>query len=337
LPLTRHAASVAVLAVWTFAAAPGRADATVPACRGHNPAAAAAARTEGLKHYRASKREGHDDAEMTAALGFFDAACAAGDDKALELRAYALAGVERFIEAAETLDAFLAAHPLESLPADTRARLASQQPAILSRVASLTVETDAPGAKVTINHEAAGVTPLHSVRLRPGRYDLEVSGEGIGTISRSLDLVPGDRTERFTPGAPPPTGAPATAPHETVRHDEPAINRPSLHGWAVGTAVGAGVLLLGGVAGAIWSEERTSYYDSNGCATLNKAGCSSTLTQAHAATGIAVAGFVGAGVGAIAAGVLFYRDRGRAHAPPAALGAVSCSPTGAGFACFGTF
>ena len=104
------------------ASAPAWADVPVPACKGHSPKDAATAKAEGIEHYRASKREGRDDAEMAAALSFFEAACAAGDDSALELRAYALAGIAaRFVEAAQTLDAFLEAHPLECSSRDTRA------------------------------------------------------------------------------------------------------------------------------------------------------------------------------------------------------------------------
>jgi hypothetical protein len=315
-----------------------RADAAIPSCRGHNPKAAAAARAEGLRHYRASKREGHDDAEMTSALGFFDAACAAGDDGALELRAYALAGVERFVEAAQTLDAFLVGHPLDTLPAETRARIAAQQPAILSRVASLSIETDIPGANVSINHQPAGVTPLHAVRLAPGRYDVEVSGEGIGTITRSLDLAPGDRTERIAPGAPiaDATAPPAPGPGVAKPGSGPA--RSSLKPLAIGAAAGGGVLLLGGIAGAIWQHERISYYDSNNCVAESKAGCSSTLSQSHDARGIEVAGFVGAGALAAASAVLFYLDHKRSErAGGVGWRTVSCTIPGAGVSCLARF
>jgi hypothetical protein len=333
----RRAAASAVLVLNCAWAVPARADAPIPACRGHNPAAAASARAEGLRHYRASKRDGRDDAEMATALGFFDAACAAGDDGALELRAYALAGVERFVEAAQTLDAFLVLHPLVTLPSATRARLAAQQPAILSRVASLSIETDVPGAKVTINNQPAGTTPLHALRLVPGRYDIEVTGEGIGTIARSVDLSTGERTERFSAAAP-------TQPAQAVRapaHEVASGEHPPAHGtlqpWAIGTAVGAGVLLLGGIGGTLWANERVDYYDSNNCAAVDKAGCSSTLSQSKAARGLEVAGFVGAGAGAILSGILFYLDRKRSHAaPPTAVG-LSCTVIGAGLSCGGRF
>jgi hypothetical protein len=329
----RSSAFWVCLVLGTLLAHEARADAPIPACRGRNPAAAARSHAEGLKHYRASKREGRDDAEMTAALGFFDAACAAGDESALELRAYALAGVERFVEAAQTLDVYLASHPLETLPPETQARIAAQRPLILARVASLTVLTDRPGAKVSIDHQAAGVTPLREVRLPPGRHDVEVAGGGLGTIARVLDLGAGAHTEKFAPDEPGPAAAPAPAPG-VVASDAPATTTGGYRTLVIGTATGGGVFLLGGIAGAIWASERLSYYNSNDCATMNKAGCSSTLDQSHIARGIEITGFVGAGLGAAAAGTLLYLDYRHKHETAAS---VACLPTLMGLSCAGRF
>jgi hypothetical protein len=310
----------------------------VPSCKGHNPAAAATAKAEGLKHYRASKHEGPADAEMASALGFFEAACAAGDDSALELRAYALAGVERFVEAAQTLDAFLAIHPLDSLPPATRARLAQQQPEILGRVVSLTIETPAPGAHVTLNHQSAGVTPLPHLRLAPGRYDIEVTPEGQPAITRSLDLVAGERTETFGPPAPGPTDARVALPPPTVDTGSSPTN---LHPWALGTAIGAGVLLAAGIGGAVWANERSNTYNGALCDGTSRTGCASTLSQYYDARDLEIVGFVGAGLGAIASGVLFYLDHKSGSAPAAAIGSggdgLSCSFRGAGVSCGARF
>jgi hypothetical protein len=338
--LLRSTLLTAVLLVsWTLAA-PALADTPVPLCNGHNPAVAATAKAEGLRHYRASKREGPGDPEMATALGFLDASCAAGDDTALELRAYTLAAVERFVEAAKTLDAFLAAHPLDTLPPATRERLAAQQPAILTRVASLSVESPTAGAQVFINHQLAGLTPLHSVRLAPGRYDIEVAVEGGAPMARTVDLAAGERTETFTsPVAFVPVDAKAarTAPREQAPARSPT--QPSLRPWAVGTGIGALVLLVGGGAGAIWANERSSLYDTNNCATVPKVGCSTALSEYHAAQGIEVAGFVGGGLAAVASGLLFYLDRGQRSASPlpASAGSVSCRIPGMAVACIVRF
>ncbi len=276
---------------------------------------------------------------MATALGFFEAACAAGDDTALELRAYALAGVERFVEAAQTLDAFLSAHPLPTLSEETRARVAAQQPQILARVASLSVETASPGAMVTVNHRPAGTTPLRQLRLAPGRYDLEVTAEGVGTMTRSLDLPAGEHTESFAPATPEPAAQAATSLQASAQSPPSESSRASLMPWVIGTGVAAVVLLGGGIGGVAWANQRSNTYNTAKCAETNAAGCSSTLSQYHAARGIEIAGFVGAGVAAAASGVLFYLDRQRAHAAAGAVsvGPVSCTIPGAGVTCGGVF
>ena len=337
MPL-RSLQSVTVVAVLAWAA-PALADAPVPSCVGHKPAAAATARAEGLRHYRLSKREGPTDAEMATALGFFEAACAAGDDTVLELRAYALAGVERFVEAAETLDAFLAAHPLETLSEETRTRVASQKPQILARVASLSVETPSPGATVTVNHRVVGTTPLRPLRLAPGRYDVEVTAEGVGPTTRSLDLSAGEHTESFAPAptAPPATTATLAATHAPSSSSE--SSQASLMPWAIGTGVAAVVLIGAGIGGVAWANERSNTYNAVNCANTNATGCSSTLSQYHAARGIEIGGFVGAGAAAVASGLLFYLDHQRAQVAKSGVsaGPVSCTIPGPGVVCSGVF
>ncbi len=312
------------------------ADAPVPACKGHDPAAAATSKAEGVKHYRASKREGRDDAEMATALGFFEAACAAGDDTALELRAYALAAVERFVEAAQTLDVFLAAHPIDGLPAATRDRVQAQQPEILARVASLTVETPAPGAHVAVNHQPAGVTPLAHLRLAPGRYDIEVTPDGEPAVTRSLDLAAGEHTESF---APPKVEVAAPAPPPPP---PPSSSGGFLTPPVLGAAIGGGALLVTGITGAIWASERVSVYNAAKCdGSSTHAGCSGALSQYYAGRDLEIIGFVGAGLGAAGAGVLYYlgqQKQGSSHgATTPSPRAVSCSFLGTGASCSGTF
>jgi hypothetical protein len=273
---------------------------------------------------------------MAAALGFFEAACAAGDDGALELRAYALAGRERFVEAAQSLDAFLALHPLESLPPQTRARVAQQEPEIVARVASLTVDTPSPGAKVTLNHQDAGATPVHA-RLAPGRYDIVVTIDGQPPMTRSVDLATGEHTETFDPSlAASPSPTPASSTSGSVEStSEPTSWRP----WAIGTAIGAGVLVVGGIGAALWANERSNAYNGAQCDGTSRSGCPSTLSQYNDARDLEITGFVVGGAAAVASSVLWYLvSKGPAKAAPASLGLVArCGVAGKGLACNGTF
>jgi len=331
-----------LLAVSLLAVTRAFADTPVPACRGHNPAGAASARAEGLKHYRLSRREGPSDAEMATALGFFEASCAAGDDGALELRAYALAGVERFVEAAQSLDAFLVLHPLDTLAPDVRARVAGQQPQILARVATLTVRAASGGARVLVNHQPVGTTPLLFLRLAPGRYDVEVMSDGSAPQVRSFDLAVGEHTESF------PSASAAIQPATSTvgvmpepHHSSSAAETPpsQLRPWVIGSAVGGGVFLAAGIAGTAWANERSNTYNAANCGSTAAAGCSGTLSQYNAAHDLEVAGFVGAGLGLVASGVLFYVDRQKPHTAPVSLGLglLRCTVPGAAVVCRATF
>ena len=57
--------------------------------------------------------------------------------------------------------------------------------------ATLTVETDVPGASVFIDREFAGTTPLTLEDLEPGSRRLNLSVEGFDAVARTVTLAPG--------------------------------------------------------------------------------------------------------------------------------------------------
>jgi PEGA domain len=57
--------------------------------------------------------------------------------------------------------------------------------------ASLTVDTDVPGASVFIDRTFVGNTPLQLERLEPGQRTLNLSADGFTSITHSINLVPG--------------------------------------------------------------------------------------------------------------------------------------------------
>jgi hypothetical protein len=94
---------------------------SVPACRGpRNDEAARAAAQVGKELFKTAIAKAVPDEEgFAAALAQFDAQCEAGDSWALEFRAYALVRLGRELEAARSLDAFLAQHDASSLPLES--------------------------------------------------------------------------------------------------------------------------------------------------------------------------------------------------------------------------
>jgi hypothetical protein len=339
-----------IVGIFAFTAV---ANADVPQCTGNDSVRAASARADGLTHYRASKHLGAGDADMAAALDSFNQACAAGDDTALELRAYALAGLYKYVDAAQSLDAYLVAHPLDSLDADTRARVTSQQAEILSHVATLDVASTPPGAEISIDHFSLGKAPLHGVRLAPGNYEIEASQPDSAPQAHHVDLALGQHSETFDFST--PTLIETSTQPAPLTPPPPETKSGSLRPWAWGAAAGAGVGVVVGVVGLVYANGRANAYndfrgtpDANGnapyCSSNPSPGdCSSIKSQYGVGRTLAVFGFIGAGIFGAAAASLFYLDATSHHAASADRGStgkitVSCGPwLGAGASCAGVF
>jgi PEGA domain len=58
--------------------------------------------------------------------------------------------------------------------------------------ASLSVDSDIPGASVFIDRTFVGNTPLQLERLEPGRRTITLSADGFSTITHPVELVAGD-------------------------------------------------------------------------------------------------------------------------------------------------
>jgi len=329
------ALSLILIAVAIAPAAHAQVAAPVPNCSAQkNPSAAEAAKRDGLKYYRKSKanNEPPGGPDMSAALSFFEAACANGDDTALELRAYALSSLERFVDAAVTLDAFLAAHPLTSLAPDIQARVTAAQGELDKHVATLSVESVPPALAVSINHRAVGKTPLAGIRLLPGTFDLGVTPEHGDPTSRTVNLAAGRHVETFdfTPkkaAEPPPAATPA-----------PAAPTHSLRPFFYASVVAGAVTLAGGVGMLAWSQERTGAYNARCTGSSPPGDCADLLSQYVLARNLGIVGLVAAGVFAAAAITFFVLEPKPAAAPADSIfGGLSCAVGAATVRCAVTF
>lgn len=183
--------------------------AEVPRCSGSDTATQARSRAEGLRRYRtAMGRDPVNRVEMAAALEAFESQCQAGDINALEMRAYALAALGRYVDAAESLDAFLEARPLHTLDEASRDRVATQFAVILTRISTLNLEGDVADSNVVVNGRGYGALPRANIRLAPGEISVQVFAPSIGAVRRSFAMRPGEtRRELFEPGRVASTGA----------------------------------------------------------------------------------------------------------------------------------
>jgi len=67
-------------------------------------------------------------------------------------------------------------------------------PAPKADAATLTVESDVPGASVFVDREFVGIAPVTLKDLAPGSKRINLSVEGYEGVQRSVDIVPGDNT-----------------------------------------------------------------------------------------------------------------------------------------------
>jgi hypothetical protein len=171
---------------------PRLAAADVPVCNGDVTPHAHAALEQGKAHYRRGRASASSEAdEMRAAVASFDAACAGGDANALEFRAYALFALGRYVDAAESLDAFLADHALGSLPRDVQLRVSAQQPAIVAKVAMLNVSSDAATAQVVVAGRNLGAAPAQARVLAHTPVEIDVTAPGFEPMKRTVTLEAG--------------------------------------------------------------------------------------------------------------------------------------------------
>jgi len=72
-----------------------------------------------------------------------------------------------------------------------KAEPAAPPPAAAPKLASLTLETDVPGASVFIDRVFVGNTPLSLARLEPGSKRVQITATGFDSVQKTIDLNPG--------------------------------------------------------------------------------------------------------------------------------------------------
>jgi len=82
------------------------------------------------------------------------------------------------------------AEPPRKVPAKKTEPVAPP-PAAAPKLASLTLETDVPGASVFIDRVFVGNTPLSLARLEPGSKRVQITATGFDSVQKTIDLNPG--------------------------------------------------------------------------------------------------------------------------------------------------
>lgn len=261
---------------------------------------------------------------------------------------YTLLALERWVEAADALDQALATD-LKPLPAELRAEVRTNLDRALSQVATVTIESDVVGAKVSIDGEPAEPLPVEGRRLLQGRHNFEVQAPGRQSQQRGVELPGGESTTvRLAFG-----GHDAVEPTAGGRFTESPTGRTS-GWWPVGIAFGAVGLLATGVGVATLAsgitmqdslEDRIALHDAEygtgctsgdyGLCTYDIAGINRDAQRAESMQGWGLGLTIGGAALAVTGVVMAIVAADETDDPDAAM---ACGPYGpAGLGCAGRF
>ena len=248
------------------------------------------------------------------ALTHFDRQCELGDDGALAERGAALMLMGQMLPSAQSYDAYLRAHPPQALDARTRRRVeANLQPGVV------TIEADGE-AHLFVDDLHFGPLPRSTpVRLPLGDHRLEARADD-GTVLATAEVsltaeAPAITVPLSVPRAvtvaPPPDDEPP--PAAVAVADAAPQERVDFLPYYL-AAGGAALVGLGlGIGLVVAADERARTYNSlcsTGLATVES--CNAVLAERDLDLGIGVAGFVLAGLGGAAVGVIAVLDLGQA-------------------------
>lgn len=221
---------------------------------------------------------------------------------------------------------------------------------IQGRLARLSVEASVEGAEISVNGKSVGHHPMAApVYVIAGSTVIEVSAEGYWSLSRKVELGGGARAkESFSlvpkpvEAAAPPSPAPQFSEAAPVVVAEPGPEPgPDLLPAGIVAAGGAAVAAGAGIAFLLVRNGHIDEYnDDSVCLAGGRTrdeNCGASLDSANDAETVMVASFVGAGVLAATAVVLFLLDGGGGESAPS-VAAVNSGPVmgcGAGPGDFG--
>jgi hypothetical protein len=264
------------------------------------------------------------------ALQHFDRQCELGDTGALAERGAALMLMGQLLRSAQSFDAFLFLHPIETLDARTRRRIESNlQPGTL-RVTF----TNRSEGRLFIDDLDFGLLPRATdVHVPYGSHEVEAR-DATGTVLAHATVVLDAGSSvadallaapELTPVVVPvqqvttPTPTPTSTPHP-----QPAAQRQDFLAYyiAAGAAAAVGVGL--GIGGLLGADDRAQTWNTY-CLDGGYSGCDSVLSERDTDLGLAVAGFVVGGLGVAGIAIVAVMDASQSPRTPMR---VSFSPFG---------
>ncbi|HEX3697160.1 MAG TPA: PEGA domain-containing protein [Polyangia bacterium] len=300
------------------------------------------------------RREGRD---LDALESFQKAHALAPTPRVLAQMGFAEQALGRWTDAYEHVDAALQV-PADAWIAKNRSVLESSLTTIRKHVGELEILGEPAGAEIRVDGRPQGKLPLtRRIHATAGTASVEVRAAGFLTITRTVLITPNELTRETIVLQP---VAPLVAsPAEATRTPEvlsgggdsgqaPEASSASLTNrrrlaW-VGVA-GAGLFVAGGVAALLVRESKAEWFvdASHGCDenAINRggAGCNDAYQSGQTAIKLAVGTFVGAGLLAAGATILFLTSPPAGNGAPSSTVGLACAPTagGHGVACVAQF
>jgi hypothetical protein len=286
-------------------ATPVLVSAQLPDCSGHDPGAASvefeagnALLTQAID--QASHRHADRARELAAqALTRFDRQCELGDTSAFAERGAALLLLGEPLRSAQSYDAYLATHALDSLDARTRRRIEPNlQPG------TLVLDVQNPRGHVFLNDLDFGAVPRTTpIRVPYAEYRVELRGDTGEVIVADVATLSAEASQAevhlfVAPPqaevAPPPPDT--TPPPVDTTPPPPPPERFDFLPFYIASAVTAGVGLAFGIGFVVAADERARTYNSL-CNPVAIAGCDSVLSERDTFLDIGIVGFVVGGLG----------------------------------------
>jgi len=160
----------------------------------------------------------------------------------------------------------------DQIPVERREQVTRHLALLEARFASLTIDTDPPGATVQVDGAELGTTPLLTpLRLAPGTHAVSATRAGHQSAMRAVTLAEGEGQRIVLslpklvvpngPAAPSPRAAPLVAPGADGRVRTPSSETSPRHGWMARPGIwllAAGVV-AGGAAGVLYAWNRGRY------------------------------------------------------------------------------
>lgn len=316
--------------------------AQLPDCTGHDAGGASTEFEAGnALMTQAIDQAGHRHMDRarelaTEALARFDRQCELGDTSAFAERGAALLLLGEPLRSAQSYDAYLVLHPLDTIDARTRRRIEPNlQPG------TLVLEVESPRGQLFVNDlDFGGLPETRELRLPYGELRVEVRDEhGAVLVFQDVSLtqeasrvelhltVPPIEAEVTEPEVTAPVVTPPTPP---TPPPPPPPERTDFVPFYIASAAVAGVGLALGIGMLIGADERARTYNA-GCYPVIVAGCSDYLSERDTYIGVGIAGFVLGGLGVAGLITTWILDSSQ----PRERVRLSFGPTGASVA--GTF